>query len=144
MNTIQLLTQTGFTFIAASLGAIIGAFLTRRIERFKHLQELRSTAYADFLRGFARVGRAQADGNKDARSRLEELDGRITVTDARSRIAIYGSTTVIRAFAKFVEHGTQTIEPDGMRAFAELCSLMRAEATKGGTPPEDIERVLFG
>jgi len=55
MSFSPLIIQTGVTFIAASLGAIFGAFLTRRIEQFKHLQELRSKAYADFLRGSAKV-----------------------------------------------------------------------------------------
>jgi hypothetical protein len=53
MTLQQLLIQTAVTFVAAGLGAIFGAFLTRRTERFKHLQELRSAAYADFLRGVA-------------------------------------------------------------------------------------------
>jgi hypothetical protein len=45
MTLQQLLLQTAVTFVAAGLGAIFGAFLTRRTERFKHLQELRSAAY---------------------------------------------------------------------------------------------------
>lgn len=39
MSFTQLLIQTAATFVAAGLGAIFGAFLTRRTERFKHLQE---------------------------------------------------------------------------------------------------------
>jgi hypothetical protein len=73
MNITQLLIQTGVTFIAAGLGTILGAFLTRRTERFKHLQELRYTAYADFLRGFAKVGRAQVDGTRDERANWRNL-----------------------------------------------------------------------
>lgn len=144
MNTAQLLIQTGVTFIAAGLGAIIGAFLARRNERFKHVLELRSTAYADFLRGFARVGRAQVDGGKDARSNLEELEGRAMITDSRSRIVTYGSAAVVRSLAKFVRRGMQTLNPEGMEAFAEMSSLMRAEAAQQGVPLDDIKSVLFG
>jgi hypothetical protein len=90
MTLSQLMIQTALTFIAASLGAIFAAFLTRRTEKFKHLQELRSAAYADFLRGFARAGRAQNDSSRSERSINEELEGRVLVTDSRSRIVIYG------------------------------------------------------
>lgn len=144
MSMNQLLIQTALTFAAASLGAMFGAYLTRRTERFKHLQELRSVAYADFLRGFANVGRAQVDGNKDAQSRSDEREGRKVVTDSRSRIVIYGSTPVIRALAQFVSLGTQTQEPNGMKAFAEMCALMRSDAAQQGASREDLERVLFG
>ncbi len=140
---VQLLIQTGVTFIAAGLGAILGAFLTRHTERFKHLQELRSTAYADFLRGFAKVGRAQIDGDRGERSKLEELEGRIVVADSRSRIAIYGSPDVLRALSKFIRLGTQSIRPEGMQAFAELCSLMRREAIKHHASLDDVHTVLF-
>jgi hypothetical protein len=143
MTLKQLFVQTALTFVAAGLGAIFGAFLTRRTERFKHLQELRSAAYVDFLRGFAKVGRAQSDTMRDERSNLEELEGRVIVTDSRSRIAIYGSEAVVRSLAKFVDLGTQSRTPEGMRAFAELCVLMRMEAVGQSAPFEDIMKVLF-
>jgi hypothetical protein len=144
MNFSQLFIQTGVTFIAASLGAIFGAFLTRRVEQFKHLQELRSNAYADFLRGFARVGRAQTDDHGSERSKLEELEGRAAVADSRSRIAIYGSPNVVCSLARFINLGTQTLSPEGAKSFAELCSLMRMESIKQQVSIEDIETVLFG
>src|ERR1700733_14780617 len=107
MSLDQLLVQTAVTFVAASLGAIFGAFLTRRTEMFKHLQELRS-AYVNFLRAFARAGRAQSDKMQGERRALEELEGRVVVTDARSRIAIYGGKAVVQALSKFISLGTQT------------------------------------
>jgi ATP-dependent protease HslVU (ClpYQ) peptidase subunit len=143
MTLKQLFMQTVLTFVAAGLGALLGAFLTRRTERFKHLQELRSTAYVDFLRGFAKVGRAQSDTMRDERSLLEELEGRVIVTDSRSRIAIYGSKDVVRSLANFIGFGTQSLTPEGMKAFAELCVLMRMEAVKQSVSFEDIKKVLF-
>lgn len=137
MNLTQFLIQIVVIFVAAFLGA----FLTHRTEHFKHLQELRSTAYVDFLRGFARVGRAQSDGGSDERSVIEELDGRVIVTDSRSRIAIYGGRDVVYALSQFVSHGTQTLTPDGMRAFGRLCMLMRAEAGMERVSPDDITSV---
>jgi len=144
MSFSPLIIQTGVTFIAASLGAIFGAFLTRRIEQFKHLQELRSKAYADFLRGSAKVVIAQHDEQRSERSRLEIHEGLATVADSRARIAIYGSPEVLRSLARFASLGAQTISPEGMQEFAELCSLMRAEAIKNRAPIDDIRTVLFG
>jgi len=104
---------------------------------------LRSAAYADFLRGFAKVGRAQVDKMRDDRSMSEELEGRVIVTDSRSRIAVYGGRDVVHALSKFISLGTQTHNPEGMHAFAELCTLMRAKTGRQRVSSEDITRVLF-
>ena len=144
MSLTQLLVQTAVTFVAASLGALFGALLIRRTERFKHLQELQSAAYVDFLRGFARVGRAQRDSPRNERSVIEELEGRAIVTDSRSRIAVYGSRGVVLALSKFISLGTETLSPAGRQAFAELCALMRMEAVKQVAPLEDVRTVLYG
>jgi hypothetical protein len=109
----------------------------------KHLQELRSQAYADFLRGFAKVGRAQQDGMADQRSQLEELEGRVLVTDSRSRIAIYGGSEAVSSLSKFIATGTQTQTPEGMTAFSELCASMRIETGREPVAIEHINRVLF-
>jgi hypothetical protein len=129
MGVTQLIAQTAFTFIAATVGAFLGAFLTRRTERFKHLQELRSAAYTDFIRGVANA--AQQSG------------GIAPVADARARIAIYGGRGVLHSLSRFIAHGGQTRSRDGMQAFAELCRLMRAETGREQVPVEDIEQVLF-
>jgi hypothetical protein len=142
MTLQELLVQTAVTFVAAGLGATFGAFLTRRTERFKHLQELCSAAYVDFLRGFAKVTRAQNE-KRDAQSILEEREGSVIVTDTRSRIGIYGSAAVVRALSKFISLGTQTLTPEGRQAFAELCTVMRTEAARERASFEDISKILF-
>jgi hypothetical protein len=139
----QILLQTGVTFVAASFGAAFGALLTRRTEQFKHLQELRSAAYADFLIGFSKVIRAQRDKPQGEQSKLEEHEGRVLMTNSRARIAIYGGHEVVRALSRFSSVGTQTNTPEGRKAFADICSVMRAETGRRNTAPEDITRVLF-
>jgi hypothetical protein len=128
MTLTQLLIQTGVTFFAASLGAIFGAFLTRRTEKFKHLQELRSAAYTDFLRGVATAA---------------EQSGIALVADARARIAIYGGKDVVHSLSEFITLGAQTQNREGMQAFADLCRVMRAETGWGHAPVEEITKVLF-
>jgi hypothetical protein len=129
MSIAQLISQTAFTFLAATIGAFLGAFLTRRTERFKHLQELRSAAYSDFISGVANA--AQQSG------------GIAQVADARARIAIYGGKGVVKSLSAFIARGAQTRNPEGMQAFAELCDLMRAETGREQVPFRDIMQVLF-
>lgn len=129
MNITQLILQTTVTFIAATVGTFLVALLTRRTERFKHLQELRSAAYVDFVRGVADA--AQQSG------------GIAQVADARARIAIYGEESVVHSLAGFIAHGGQTQNKEGMQAFAELCQAMRAETGREYTSLEDINRILF-
>lgn len=136
MTFTQLIIQTAVTFAAASIGAVFGAFLARRTERFKHLQELRSVAYADFLRGFAK-----AAGPQDLNT--NEVEVRIMVADSQARIAIYGGKDVVSALSKFAALGRQTQTPEGMQAFANLCVLMRAETGREHVAIEDIRRILF-
>jgi hypothetical protein len=128
MTLKRLFVQTAITFVAAGLGSILGAYLTRRTERFKHLQELRSAAYTDFLRGVATAS---------------EQQGRALVADSRARIAIYGGQSVVHSLSQFIALGGQTRDVNGMQAFAELCMVMRAETGRGQVPVEDIQQVLF-
>ncbi len=138
-----LLTQTGTTLVAATIGSIIGAFLTLRVNRSKHLQELRSAAYVDFLRGLSKIAIARKDPIRDAHSLQEELNGVIMLADAKARIGIYGSGEVVRALARFVSHGSETVTPEGMDTLTEVCELMRKESVNDGVPFDDLSRLLF-
>jgi hypothetical protein len=150
MTVSQLLIQTAVTFVAASIGAFLAASLARRTERIKHQQQLRSSAYADLLKGVAKIARAQQDAttSNENISIQEEREGRLIFTDARSRIAIYGSRDVLRAAAKYIDLGAQTLTPEGRTAFSEMCSLMRKEAIEGTAyrdeEYEDVETLLIG
>ena len=136
MTLPQLLLQTAVTFAAASLGAIFGAYLTRRTERFKHLQELRSAAYADFVRGVAGAAE-QSHAHNTA------TGGIALVADARARIAIYGGKGVVHSLSEFIALGAQTCNAHGMQAFAELCTSMRAVTGREHLPVEEISKILF-
>jgi hypothetical protein len=144
MNVTQLIAQTAVTFVAATVGAFLGAFLTRRTERFKHLQELRSAAYVDFLRGFAKLAVAQKDGLRDEASRGEERDGTTILADAKARIGVYGSKAVVHALADFVGHGSQTCTSEGREALIDMWVIMRQESVGGDEDHEDINKLLFG
>lgn len=142
-NIPPLILQTGVTFLAATLGSIIGAFLTLRVNRSKHLQELRSAAYVDFLRGLVKVAIARKDPLPNEHSFREELDGVMLLADAKARIGIYGSSEVVRSVAQFVSQGSQTFTQEGMDALTGVCGLMRKETNSKSVPVDDLSRMLF-
>jgi hypothetical protein len=133
-----------FQIVGTFAAAFFGAWLTRRTERIKHVQELRSAAYADFVRGVATAAeRAQSHSIENKHSTPEQPRGWALVADSRARIAIYGGNDVLSALSKFFALGGQTRNPEGMLAFANLCRSMRAETGRGHMPVEDISKVLF-
>jgi hypothetical protein len=140
MTVTQLIIQISVTFVAA----YFGAFLARRTERFKHLQELRSAAYADFVRGVAQAAEsAQSDGMRDEPRTPEQPRGVALVADSRARIAIYGGKDVVHSLSEFIALGAQTCNSEGMQAFANLCRSMRGETDRERVSIENIKRILF-
>lgn len=129
--------------IGPLFGVLIGAFLARWINKSKHLQELRSAAYVDFLRGFGKVAISQGEAVRDQRNHLEEHEGKIIVADAKARIGIYGSRAVVHAVSIFVSRGSQTRTREGMQAFTEVCELMRSEAVSERASFEGLNMLLF-
>jgi hypothetical protein len=145
MTLTQLFTQTSLTFVAAALGAIFGAFLTRWTDRYKRLQELRTAAYVDFIRGIAALAAVQHDTLRDDRNLLEERTAKITVADAKARIAIYGSKAVVKALSRFLDGGAVLDTEERMHKFAEMCVLMRNEGNTWSQRAafEDVHKLLF-
>ena len=145
MTTEQLLFQTALTVVAAGIGAIFGTFLTRHTERYKQLQGLRAAAYVDFLRGVSKLAAVGRDTLKNEANLLEEREGKIIVTDARARIAIYGSKRVVQSLSKFISGGAVLNTDERLHSFTGVCELMRNEST-GKTERasfEDVHRLLF-
>ncbi len=145
MTLTQLLIQTGLTFVAAALGAIFGAFLTRWTERYKQLQELRTSAYVDLLRGIATLAIVQGDILRNEQSFLEERIAKISVADAKTRIAIYGSKAVVRSLSIFLDGPAKLDTTERMHKFAEICVLMRNEGNSltQNVAFEDVHKLLF-
>ena len=74
MTLKQLFVQTALTCVAAALGAVFGAFITRWTDKYKQLLSLGADAYVDFLRGVAKLGIVQKDSLRDQESLMEERD----------------------------------------------------------------------
>ena len=88
------------TALLSIFGVIVGAGLqwwfTRRGNEHKLLLEMRSKAYADFFESTARLVSNRRLGLKDGEAELLAK-----LTDAKTRVCIYGEEAVIRELAKF-------------------------------------------
>ena len=132
-------------FLAGLFGIIVGAYLSRRADRLRQLEVVRSSAYADFLRGVA--GLAARDPTYMRRP--EQIDEytryRVLVAEAKARIAICGSRRVVASLAEFLRAGSQINSPEQERLFVALCSDMRADyvSSKEPVPYEEISCLLF-
>jgi hypothetical protein len=116
------------------LGAALQFLLGRAGEREKHLASLRSQAYADYLQAVA----AAAHINSDE----AYLDALKSAADAKARIAVYGTASVIKMLARFEREGAALNTDAAVKAFVGLVSAMRPDS--GGVTDQDLRLVLVG
>lgn len=116
------------------LGAALQFWVSRATDREKHAETLRSQAYADYLRAVAAAAYLRSD--EDLR------DAHRDAADAKARMAIYGSASVIKALSRFEDVGAVIADEPSAQAFIRLVSSMRSggSAVANG----DLELVLLG
>lgn len=116
------------------LGAVLQFLLSRTADRDKHTEGLRSQAYADYLRAVAAAAHLRSD--EDLR------DAHRDAADAKARIAVYGSASVVSALARFEQTGAILSDGPPAAAFIALLSSMRSS---GATVADrDLRLVLLG
>ena len=122
------------------VGVLVGASLQyafgRTLELRKHLQSQKAQAYADYCRAFSSI--ATVGRSKEALSQL---------TDAKTRVCIYGSPSVVRLLGEFEREGAKTDTGERRRLVSNLVAAMRADIGGSGRSPanaEDLGVVLFG
>lgn len=116
------------------LGAVLQLWLSRTAQREKHAANLRSQAYADYLRAVAAAAHLRSDED------LRDAHGE--AADAKARIAVYGSASVIRALSQFEKAWAVLTNARSGRAFLSLVSSMRSG--KEIVSYRDLELVLLG
>jgi len=127
-----------WTVVLPLIGVVVGAtmqyWLSRAAESRKQIQLLQSQSYVDYLRAVTKA--AHATSPEIARSANAEA------ADAKARLAVYGSSRVITALARFEEVGAVLDNPKALEAFVSLVDAMRQS---GGTAQaDDLKLVLFG
>jgi len=120
--------------LGVAVGALLQHWLSRSAETRKQLAVLRSQAHVDYLRAVAKAAHASS---QDAR-RAAVTDA----ADAKARIAVYGSTAVVHALARFEEADPTLDNARSTECFLSLVAAMR-EAV-GETTLNDLRAVLIG
>ncbi len=131
--------QTLLTFV---IGLAAGTYLTRRADKLRQLEIMRTSAYADFVRGISGLAVTQRSATEASD---DELRFMALTADAKARIAIYGSTAVVVSLAEFMRGGAVIDNLERAEAFSGVCSKMRSDSIAGeALASEDMFTLLFG
>jgi hypothetical protein len=120
--------------VSAIVAAIVSfaiLFLTRRSETIKHPQSLRIAAYVDFIRAVAGLAVVSRDAVQSKEHFAKDWELRMLLADAKSRIATYGSESVVGSLAQFLRNGSVLNTPERAGAFTAVC-----QTTRGETQPK--------
>ncbi len=129
-----------FSLIGVFVGALLQYFFTRHLENQRHLRELKTKAYTDYMLCVCQLATVGTQGGEDAAYGLNTR-----TADAKSRICLYASSEIIEAFSRFELLGATMNTPEQRKAFTNMVALMRkdsgaSEAVNLG----NIETVLLG
>jgi hypothetical protein len=118
---------------AALAVVVLNGIAQRWLEAHRQRDELVAAAITDVFVALAQ----SAHGNRQQGSEL--------FSQAKARLAAYGSREVVDALLAFQRAGDNTLSPDGRAAFADLVRCARtALGDKDSVPADDVLRVLFG
>lgn len=125
--------------VGVILGASLQYWLGRASERERQSRTLRSQAYADYLRASAMIATAQKHDSPE-----DYCNGIALMTDAKLRIAIYGSSFIVEALGRFADNEDLS-QPDGVSSYVSLCQKMRNESLPRECASEkSILRLIYG
>lgn len=128
------------SFIGVIVGAALQYFFTRHIENQKHLRDLRSQAYMDYLKCVYEQAQFRPKENTQERKELFSKTG-----DAKARICLYGSNKTIAAFSLFEKLGASMATSEQRLAFTNMVAIMRVDSgSQSGAQAEDLKNVLLG
>jgi len=108
------------SFAGIIAGAALQYVFTRVLEDRRHRRELRTQAYSDYVRGVSDLKHQIIDalGAKE-----REMYARLT--DAKMRVTLYGSKSVIEKMADFERFGGGLHSDAQQEAFVEILIAMR-------------------
>jgi hypothetical protein len=109
--------------IGTAVGSTIQFWFSRRSEGRRRIEEQRLRAYVDFVNGLSQIAMAQKNDDKK-----REIESNIVLSDAKTRIGLYGRREVIQSLAQFVrKHGAQN-SPEALSSFTTVVEEMRLDA----------------
>jgi hypothetical protein len=124
--------------LGVTVGAWVQQFFTRRLDERRQLRELRARACIDFIKALSDLAHA---------NRLQRADAMATrdLSDAKARIAIYGSRRVVAAMAAFLrEH--HVLGPEAAGGLVRLAAAMRHDTahSEAEVDVEELRVLLLG
>ena len=117
--------------VGVALGAGLQFVLGRSLETDRQLMVQKGQAYADYFKAVALAA---------TKGRVAEANG--LAADAKTRICIYGSPSVVKRLAEFERSGAIIESEESQVAIAELLREMRADMTRGA-PQLDQEALRW-
>lgn len=128
------------SFLGVVIGASLQYFFTRHIESQRHLRDLRSKAYMDYLKCVSEQAQFRP---KIGTPELKELFSR--TGDAKARICLYGSKQVVTAFSLFEVLGASMASEEQRDAFTNMVSIMRTDSgSEVCVNNTELQNVLLG
>lgn len=131
--------------VSGIAGVVIGSVLQYRFalraEARRTAQSHRTEAYADLIKAIAGLTKNAADPAGEAARPFGAL-----YAEARARVIIYGSPSVVTRLAAFSRSGVEFQSPAAGEALASVVKAMRADGlgTREPIADRDIRQVLFG
>lgn len=129
-----------YSFLGVVIGAALQYLFTRHIEDRRHIRDLRSKAYMDYLNTVAELASFRSQDGTNERVLLNAR-----TADAKARISLYGSNKVIEAFSRWESMGPTMATREQREAFISMIQVMRKDSgSKRGTKIEHLQNLLLG
>lgn len=140
MNIMNEIIKISLPIIGLIIGASLQFFFSRKSENKKQQNILKTTAYTDFIKAISGIAMSQRYSDK-----VKEMEFFILLTDAKARICIYGSDSVINSIAEFERCGAIINNPKAYKLITTVVSEMRKDNLKGKkTDLNDISQLILG
>lgn len=125
-----------YSLAGIAVGALLQYLFTRVLEDRRHLRDLRTQAYSDYLRAVSESRHLLIQ-----RQALRERELLARLTDAKARLCLYGTAHVLALLARFEGLGGTLHSTDQQEAFVALLGAMRQSPDVEGA---DLELVILG
>ena len=111
------------SFIGVVIGASLQYVFTRHIEDQRHIRNLRSKAYMDYLKNVAELANFRPQEKSKERTELM-----VRTADAKARISLYGSNRAIEAFSEWEQLGPTMASEEQRQTFISMVHAMREDS----------------
>lgn len=132
-----------FKYLLPIIGVLLGASLqfvfSKKSESNKQRHMLKTKAYSDYLKAIAGIAVHQSSNDK-----ILLVENRILLAEAKTRIVVYGASSVINRIAEFERASPVLDNPISQKKFMLIAMEIRKEGLESSIDMNDISRLLIG